>query len=189
MQNDRNRKAGFGGLALAGLAAASCATAGIAAASGGRVETEAEGLASSYAAANAALMKGDARGFIEGIGGLTSDFVLMSPFGGEPSRAAEYTPDRIDRMGRFFRDGSFSQEVVASYAVKDMIVLVTIEHADVAVGGLPRQPWALRVTSVFVRNGDGWSLAHRHADPLVQDVPLAEAAKLARGERELAAER
>lgn len=141
-------------------------------------------LAASYAAANAALMKGDAQAYMAGVGGLTGDFVLMSPFGGEPSRSAEYTPDRIERMGRFFKNGSFEQEVVASYAGKDMVVLATIERAEVEVGGLPRQPWALRVTSVFVRNGKGWSLAHRHADPLVEQMSLGQAARLGRGERE-----
>jgi len=138
-------------------------------------------LVADYTAANAALMKGDAQGYMARIGGLSPDFLLMSPFGGKPSQAAEYTPERIERMGRFFKDGSFEQEVVATYAAKDMIVLATIERADVAVGGLPRQPWALRVTSVFVRRGKGWILAHRHADPLAAGISLEQAAELGRG--------
>lgn len=143
-------------------------------------------LIATYAAANAALMKGDAQTYMAQVGGLTSDFVLMSPFGGGPSRAAEYTPERVERMGRFFRNGSFEQEVVATYAAKDMVVLATIERADVAVGVLPRQPWALRVTSVFVRKGRAWSLAHRHADPLVAGISLDEAAALGRRQRPVA---
>lgn len=141
------------------------------------------GLVADYAAANAALMKGDTPTWLARIGGLTPDFILMSPFGGEPSRGAEYTPERIERMGRFFRNGSFEQEVVATYASDEMVVLATIERAEVEVGGLPRQPWALRVTSVFVRNGKGWSLAHRHADPLVGGITLDQAAELGRGKR------
>lgn len=140
-------------------------------------------LIASYEAANGALMKGDAQSYMAGVGGLTPDFVLMSPFGGEPSRAAEYTPERIERMGRFFSEGTFEQEVVATYAAHDMVVLATIERANVAVGRLPRQPWALRVTSVFVRKDKGWSLAHRHADPLVAGISLDEAAALGRRER------
>ena len=58
----------------------------------------------------------------------------MSPFGGEPSRFADYTPERNERMGRFFRGGTFSQEVVGTYAVDGMIVLATIERCNVAVG-------------------------------------------------------
>lgn len=174
---------------LAALIAATSATAlsltavALAATSGLPPAAEAATVTAQYAAANAALMMGDAATWERKVGGLSPDFVLLSPFGGEPSRAAEYTPDRIERMGRFFKGGSFEQEVVATYAAPDMIVLATIERSDVEVGDAPRQPWALRVTSVFVRRGKGWSLAHRHADPLVEDISLAEAARLARGER------
>ena len=111
------------------------------------------------------------------------DFVLFSPFGGTPSRFADYTPERIERMSRFFRDGTFTQEIVQEFATDDMIVLATIERCNVAVGGLPKQDWALRVTSVFKRQGDRWVLAHRHADPFVEEVSLAESARIARGER------
>lgn len=140
-------------------------------------------LAGAYADGLAALMKGDASTYMTRIGGFSPDFVLMAPMGGEPSRAIDYSPERIERMGRFFSNGSFDQEIVASYAVRDMIVLATIERAKVEVGGLPSQQWDLRVTSVFVRRGTDWTLAHRHADPLVADVPLTQAARLARGER------
>lgn len=136
-------------------------------------------------ASQAALLRGDVATFLAEIGGLAADFVLMAPMGGEPSRASEYTPERLERMGSFFRNGTLTQEVVAVYEVKDMVVLATIERADVEVGGLPRQPWALRVTSVFVRRNGKWAMAHRHADPLVDDVSLAESARLARGERDL----
>lgn len=139
-----------------------------------------------YAAGNAALMRGDAKGWQKRVP-LSEDGVLMSPFGGTPSRFADYTPERIERMGRFFKNGSFRQEIVQSFASDDMIVLATIERADVEVGGLPSQEWALRVTSVFKREDGQWKLAHRHADPFVDDVALDEAARLARGERTAAA--
>lgn len=164
--------------ALSMTAVAVAATAGL------PPEQAARMLTANYASANAALMKGDAKTYMSGVGGLSSDFVLMSPFGGEPSRAAEYTPERIERMGRFFKGGSFEQEVVATYAAKDMVVLATIERAEVAVGDLPHQPWALRVTSVFVRRKGDWQLAHRHADPLVAGILLEQAAALGRGQRE-----
>jgi ketosteroid isomerase-like protein len=181
MKIDRNRIAAL--IAATSATALSLTAVALAATTGLAPAQAAARLTADYAAANAALMKGDAVTWEEKVGGLSPDFVLMSPFGGEPSRAAEYTPERIGRMGRFFKGGSFEQEVVATYAMGDMIVLATIERSDVEVGDLPRQRWALRVTSVFVRRGSTWSLAHRHADPLVDEISLVEAGRLASGVR------
>jgi ketosteroid isomerase-like protein len=139
-----------------------------------------------YAQANAALMKGDSETWTR-LMPLGEDFVLFSPFGGNPSRFADYTPERIERMGKFFRNGSFRQEVVQTFATNDMIVLATIEHCNVEVGGLPAQDWALRVTSVFTKRDGRWVLAHRHADPLVASISTADSARLARGDGSTAA--
>ena len=137
-----------------------------------------------YADANAALLRGDVAEWASKVP-LSKDFVLFSPFGGTPSRYADYTPARIERMGRFFKNGrDHRQEIVQTFATRDMIVLATIERDHVEVGGLPGQDWALRVTSVFKRDGSRWVLAHRHADPLVEDVSLPQAAQIARGERQ-----
>jgi ketosteroid isomerase-like protein len=133
------------------------------------------------AQANAALMRGDIKRYCDLIT-LTDDFMLMSPFGGTPPHATEYTPERMDAMGRFFRNGTFEQHLVQAYASSDMVVLAIIERAHVEVGGLPAQDWALRVTLVYRRDGAEWHLAHRHADPLVSGVSLEHAAALARGE-------
>jgi ketosteroid isomerase-like protein len=142
-----------------------------------------QSLQQTYAAANAALLRGDVAEWASKVP-LSKDFVLFSPFGGTPSRYADYTPARIERMGRFFKNGrDHRQEIVETFATRDMIVLATIERDHVEVGGLPGQNWALRVTSVFKREGSRWVLAHRHADPLVADVPLLQAAQIARGER------
>ena len=86
-------------------------------------------------------------------------------------------------MGRFFRNGTFEQEVVQSYASAEMVVIAVIERCHVEVGGLPAQEWPLRVTLVYRREGSEWRLAHRHADPLVKGVSLEQAAALARGTR------
>lgn len=142
-------------------------------------------LEDTYTQANAALLRGDSAGWNE-LAPLAEDFVLFSPFGGKPSRYSDYTPERFARMGRFFKNGTFRQELIQSFATDDMIVLATIERANVEVGGLPAQDWALRVTSVFTRDGNGWKLAHRHADPFVEDVSIEESARLARGDRMLA---
>lgn len=126
---------------------------------------------------NAALMKGDIATY-ESLIGFTSDFALMSPFGGPPTHASQITPETMARMGRFFRNGDLRMEVVQTWVSADMAVLAFIERSHVEVGGLPAQEWALRVTLVYRREGDAWRLAHRHADPLVGGISLQEASAL-----------
>ena len=87
----------------------------------------------------------------------------------------------MKRLPRF-RNGSFGQEVVQTWASADMAVLATVERANVEVGGLPAQDWALRVTLVYRRDRDGWRLVHRHAVPLANGITLEQAAVLGRGD-------
>jgi ketosteroid isomerase-like protein len=140
-----------------------------------------ETLIARSAEGNAALMRGDIALYTAHVP-MSEDFVLMSPFGGTPSRASDYTPERLEAMGRFFRNGSFAQEVVETFATADMVVLVLVERPEVEVGGLPAQDWALRVTLVYRRDERGWRLVHRHADPLAHGITLEQAARLGRGE-------
>lgn len=138
------------------------------------------GLVAHTQEANAALMRGDAETYRTMVA-IPDDFTLMSPFGGEPSRASQYTPEKWDRMARFFKNGTHKQEVVQSYSSQDLLVLALIERDEVEVGGLPPQEWALRVTLVYRRDGTQWRLIHRHADPLANGISLQQAARLARG--------
>lgn len=138
-------------------------------------------LVEASAVANDALMRGEIETY-NALIRLSADFVLMSPFGGAPSHGSDYTPERIEAMGQFFRNGALRQELVARWAGREMAVLVTIEHPlHVEVGGLPAQDWALRVTQVYRRVGQGWELIHRHADPLSHGVSVATSAALGRG--------
>jgi ketosteroid isomerase-like protein len=125
-------------------------------------------------ASNTALMRGDI-GRYRALVSYTEDFTLMSPFGGEPTHGRDLTSERWEAMGRFFRNGTFAQELVQCYGTDDMVVLAMI-------GGLSAQEWPLRVTLVYRRDGSEWRLAHRHADPLVAGVSHATAAALARGD-------
>ena len=130
--------------------------------------------------ANSALMRGDADTYRELIN-ISKDFTLMSPFGGKPSHGSDYTAETWDEIGKFFKSGTFEQELVQSYHSADMVVLAVIERANVEVGDIPAQEWALRVTLVFQRDGSEWHLVHRHADPLSHKISVAQAAALARG--------
>lgn len=109
------------------------------------------------------------------------DYTLMDPFGGEPTRGFDASPERLAATTRFFQGGEAHLEFVESYVSGNMVVLVAIERQHGEVGGLPDQDWSLRVTLVFRREGSGWWLAHRHADPLVHGIDIDQMAALARG--------
>ena len=128
---------------------------------------------------NAALLRGDVDRYLELIR-VAEDFTLMSPFGGKPTHGIDQK--RMDAMRSFFKDGTLEQELVHAYASPDMVVLAIIERARVAVGNLPVQEWALRVTLVYRRQGSEWQLSHRHADPLAHGIDMEQAAVLGRGE-------
>ena len=109
------------------------------------------------------------------------DYTLMSPFGGEPTRGVDTSPERLEDLARFFRSGEAELEVVETYASGDLVVLAAIERQHGEVGGLPEQDWSLRVTLVFRREGSEWRQVHRHADPLVHPISLEQLSALARG--------
>jgi ketosteroid isomerase-like protein len=127
-----------------------------------------------------AYIRGDMRTYFTLIRG-GDDYTLMSPFGGEPTRGFDTSPERLDALGRYFRNGEADLEVVQTYTSGDLVVLVAIERQHGEVGGLPDQDWSLRVTWVFRRDGSGWRQVHRHADPLVHGISLEQLAALARG--------
>jgi len=135
------------------------------------------------ATAHAALMRGDLGGY-RALITYTDDFTLMSPFGGAPTLGSDMTNERMEAMARFFRNGTFEQELVQAYGSAEIVVLAVIERQNVEVGGLPAQDWPLRVTLVYRREGTEWRLAHRHADPLVEGISLERAAALAQGKTE-----
>ncbi len=129
------------------LAAASAigslgAASAVAASDGTSPESTAQQLAIVSERANDALMRGDFARYLELVS-YTPDFTLMSPFGGPPTHGVQLTEERMASFGRFFRNGSLTQEVVQTYASQDMVVLAVIERAaHVEVGGLPAQDWA-----------------------------------------------
>ena len=111
------------------------------------------------------------------------DHVLMSPFGGEPKRGVDTSPESLEALERYFRNGEAELDVVQTYASGDMVVLVAIERQHGEVGGLADQDLSLRVTLVFRRDGSGWRQVHRHADALVHGINLEQLVMLARGDR------
>jgi len=73
------------------------------------------------AEANTALVRGDIDGYLALIEHATDD-TLMAPFGGAPTRGFDMSGRAA--MARFFKSGTFGQEVAAIYATGDLVVLV-----------------------------------------------------------------
>src|SRR5919108_541848 len=110
------------------------------------------------------------------------DYTLMPPSGGEPRRGFDASDQALDALARYFQGGEAELEVFQSYASGDLVVLVAIERQHGEVGGLPDQDWSLRVTLVFRREGGGWRLVQRHADPLVHGISQEQLGAIARGD-------
>ena len=134
------------------------------------------------AEAASALIRGDIDTYLTLIRH-TSDYTLMAPFGGAPTRGFDTSPDRLAQLRRYFQGGKAELKLVQSYVTPGMVVIAAIERQHGKIGGLPEQVWSLRVTLVFRHEDSGWRLAHRHADPLVHEIGLEQAAGIARGKQ------
>ena len=109
------------------------------------------------------------------------DYTLMPPFGGETRHGFEFTEERAAEVASFFTSGEAELDLQKSYFSGDLAVLVAVERQHGVVGGSPDQDWSLRVTLVFRRIGDRWEIVHRHADPLVREIPWSLFMAIARG--------
>ena len=129
--------------------------------------------------ATSAFMRGDMNHYLT-LTPHAPGFMLMNPFGGEPTRYEDRSESLL-KAADYFKAGEARLDVVQTYASGDLVVLVMIERQHGEVGGLPDQEWPLRVTQIYRRDGSEWQLLYRHADPLVHRISLEQAALLARG--------
>lgn len=143
-------------------------------------EVELASLVGRVREAASAIVSGEMERYVEVVRH-SEDYTLLRPDGGEPRRGFDSSPQALAEMARVFRGGEAAVEVFATYASGDLAVLVAIERQHGPFGGLPNQDWSLRVTLVFRRDGSGWQLVHRHADPLVHPISGEHLAALARG--------
>jgi ketosteroid isomerase-like protein len=139
-----------------------------------------DALVERFAEAADAYIRGDIHRYVD-LFDHAVDFTLMPPYGGPTSFGYVLTEEGAAETSAFFRSGECRFELHESYASGDLVVLVGVEHQYGEVGGLPDQDWSLRVTLVVRRRGDRWEMAHRHADPLVDEIPFADFAVLAQG--------
>ena len=63
-------------------------------------------------------------------------------------------------------------EVLAAGVSGDLAYTVALEHTSVSVDGVPADPYTLRVTQVYRREGGEWKVVHRHGDTPPKDQTL-----------------
>jgi len=107
------------------------------------------------------------------------DATIYGPFGGPATKGARAWGEGAKIGVKHFRNGHAKVRLVQSHASGDLLVLVLLEEQSGEVGGVPAQPWSLRVTLVYRREEGTWRVIHRHADPLVKRRTLPETAAIA----------
>jgi ketosteroid isomerase-like protein len=120
-------------------------------------------------------LDGIARGNLEGFADLYSrreDATVANPYG-PPARGWKEIEEAGARAAANYRDGRAIEFVnFATYVSGDLGYTVEIERFETKVAGSDElTPVALRVTSIFRREGDTWKLLHRHADPITTLQP------------------
>ena len=100
------------------------------------------------------------------------DITLANPFG-PVARGPNQVRLAAERAAMNYRGGrAISFEQFAKGVTHDLAYLVEVERYVAKVGGRDDlTPFALRVTSIFSRETDGWKLLHRHADPITTVAP------------------
>ena len=114
----------------------------------------------------AAIINGDVEPFMA-LYSDADDITIGNPFGPfavgrDATRAAG------SRAAGNYRDGQLvGFDRIATHTTDDLACVVEVERFTVRLGNAPEPASvALRVTSLYRREPDGWRLAHRHADPI-----------------------
>lgn len=104
------------------------------------------------------------------------DVTLCNPIG-PPTRGFENVVAAASAPSRMMSGGTFhGAEEVSRYVNDDLGYVVRIERGATHLKGSPQAlPYELRVTLVLRREGDGWKVAHRHADNIVAASPVESA--------------
>jgi len=100
------------------------------------------------------------------------DVTLANPFG-PPARGSDAVVEAAERAATNYREGeAVGFERVSGYETPDLAYIVELESYRSKVGGAEAvTPLALRVTTVFRREEEGWRIVHRHADPITSARP------------------
>jgi ketosteroid isomerase-like protein len=99
------------------------------------------------------------------------DVVLCNPF--RPfARGPREVAEAIEQAASHYADGVYELESVTDFATAELAYTVEIERFRATLDG-SEGSGALRVTTIFRLEGDGWRIAHRHADPITTPRPAA----------------
>ena len=99
------------------------------------------------------------------------DVVLCNPF--HPfARGPSEVAETIEQAASHYADGEYEPERVTAFATAELGYTVEIERFTATVDGTEGSG-ALRVTTIFRLEDDGWRIAHRHADPITTPRPVA----------------
>jgi ketosteroid isomerase-like protein len=98
---------------------------------------------------------------------------LANPLG-PPARGWAEVSEALGRAVSQLSDGEvIAVDRISGYASGDLAYIVEIEHDRVRLGrARERVSMALRVTTIFRREDDGWKVLHRHADPITTPRPV-----------------
>lgn len=98
------------------------------------------------------------------------DVVLCNPF--RPfARGPSEVAETIEQAASHYADGECELERVTAFATAELGYTVEIERFTATVDG-NEGSGALRVTTIFRLEEDGWRIAHRHADPITTPRPV-----------------
>jgi ketosteroid isomerase-like protein len=97
----------------------------------------------------------------------SDDVTLANPLG-PPARGWQQVAAVLDTAASMMRDGEPTGfERIADYETAELAYIVEIERSTAKFGGADvRAKAALRATTIYRREPDGWKILHRHADPI-----------------------
>jgi ketosteroid isomerase-like protein len=95
----------------------------------------------------------------------------LTPFGAARSGSGwDQIGPIFDALGEQFSNClSYENEIVAAGASGDLAYTVALEHTTASINGAEPQPYVLRATTIFRREGGEWKVVHRHGDALAAD--------------------
>jgi ketosteroid isomerase-like protein len=122
-----------------------------------------------YHATLSEFVKGNAEPTLE-VWSQRDDVVLCNPFrpfARGPVELAETTKAAAVN----FADGEATFETVEKYVTPELGYIIEVERFKATIGGTEGSG-ALRVTTIFRREDDGWRVSHRHADAITAPQEL-----------------